>query len=55
MKKFWKSVLSNLGLVITIGGVSFLAYIVHFGTQTNLTLAIAAATILSGFVYYTFY
>jgi len=52
MKKFWKGLLSNIGLVITLGGVGFLSYIVYTGIQTNLTLAIAAATILGGFILY---
>ena len=52
MKKFWKGLLSNLGLGIIIGGVAYLGYIVYIGIQTNLTLAIAAGLIVGGFALY---
>jgi len=52
MKKFWNGLLSNLGLGIMIGGVAYLAYIVNFAVQTNLTLAIATGVILGGFMLY---
>jgi len=52
MTKFWKGLLSNIGLVITVAGVGFLTYIVYTGIQTNLTLGIAAATIVGGFILY---
>jgi len=52
MKKFWKGLWTNLGLVIVLGGVGYLAYIVYTGIQTNLTLAIATGLILGGFVLY---
>lgn len=47
-----KKLLKNLGLFILIGGVSYLGYIVYTGIQTNLTLAISAAIILGGFLFY---
>ena len=52
MTIFWKGLLSNLGLVILVGGVAYLAYIVQTATQTNLTLAISTCLIVGGFVLY---
>ena len=50
MKKFWKVLLSNLGLAILVGGVGYLVYLVQTGVQTNLTLGIALSVMVGGFV-----
>jgi len=52
MKKFWKGLLTNLGLVIIAGGVGYLIYLIHTGIQTNLTLGISLGVILFGLVSY---
>jgi hypothetical protein len=52
MKKFWKGLISNLGLIVLIGGISFLSYIVYTQIQTNLTLGISAGLIVGGLLLY---
>lgn len=52
MKKFWIGLLTYLGLIIMIGGISFLGYINYTDIQTNLTLGISAIVILGGLILY---
>ena len=52
MKNFWKGLLSNLGLVILMGGVGYLIYIIYTGIQTNLNLGISLGVILFGLLSY---
>jgi len=52
MKKFWKELLSNAGLLVLIGGVAHLGYTVYFSLQTNMTLVISTGLVLLGFILY---